>query len=965
VDRLHRSPGPPSPDASVSPVTSTFGIEYALLAGGLAAIAVTLSVCAYLPFQDLPNHIAVLALDQKLRGTSGQAFLVPAPGITFGYSMAVEIARLASPPLSVASVVRVLCIASALGIPLATLWLARVSGSPPGWAALLALPLAISWPLRVGMLPYVLALPFVVLGLAAAIWAGRDGRARTVLALAACAVACYLAHPYAFVWLAVLAGAASVVPSRTTKGARLRIAMGIGVVAPALGHDLLRHRLSMVAGADVTLLRSPTWWRPLPMALGHIVTRGLGITGRDALVYYGPFIVLIVVACGIELRQPTEGQARATRRGLVAAALLATLGTVVVPESNDNVFLIGSRATVLGLLCWVAVAAPVIARGLRAAAVLSVALVLSFQVHEVIVRARVVADVLGPQGPERVDGAYLPVQVARCQMASSVAWGDYDPLRHLWTYALGPDGVTPYLFAGSRYQPVWYRAGVLSDKLYGPYEHLLTDNEFWRDPAACEVVTQDRLAAAAAWRGAYDGVLVTGRQPEVAGEITHSGLAIDRRLAPGMYLLRRGGASEALRIDFGTLLGAAAIHSGFYGTEIINGRTVQWSRGKASVLRFALASTGDDYLLRVRAASPLVASISVVVNDTDNGTLAVTSSMSESAMYVPGRILKEGENEIQLIYASTFWPAEGWHRGEARELAVMFDELSLRPLADELRIDLGTPEGRSVLRSGFSHNERIDRRTAVWSDGGSSEMVLVLRGDRVAHTLTIQAKGHGSQQVTLVWNDSYESQLTIPPSWSDLSVVVPAGVVRRGRNLLHFVYDSPSRPRDAEGSDTRLLAVAYDNIAVEPVGANLRIDIGTPAGRRYLRGVWSADETMDDHTAAWSLGPSADLEVPFEPALAAAAVGGASTVELGFTARAFESVVPQRVEVRVNERVVGDVVLTTSWQSHTLGIPLDALRSGTNSIRWTDARVARPSDFGSGGTEPRPLSVAYHDFWLR
>ncbi len=782
--------------------------------------------------------------------------------MTFGYSAVVEIARVAGPLLGTAAVVRVLCIACALGIPLGSWWLARAAGSPPGWAAVLALPLAISWPLRVGLLPYALALPLVALGLAAAIWAGRDERARTVLALAACAVACYMAHPYAFVWLAVLATAAGLVLSRETKRSWLRIAMGIGVVTPMVGYDLLRRRLSMVEGADVTLLRSPTWWRPLPEALGHIVTRGLGVTGRDVLVYYEPLIVLLVAGCVIGWRQRPRGAARAPQQALIAAALLATLGTVVVPESNDNVFLLGSRVTVLGLLCWAVVAAPAIARGawwLRAAAALSVTLALVVQFREVAGRAGVVASVLGPQGPEQVDGSYLPVQVARCQAASSVAWGDYDPLRHVWAYALGLDGVTPYLFAGSRYQPVWFRPGVLRDTLYGPNEYLLTDNELWRDPAACDAVMQDRLAAAASWPGAYDGVLVTGRQPELDRAIERSGLPIARRLAAGMYVLRRAVAGQALRVDFGTLAGAAAIRSGFYGGETIEGRTVQWSRGKSSALRFGLSGLRDDYQLRVRASSPLETSVAVVINDSEMGSLAIATSMSESSMYVPRSVLKEGDNEIRLSYANTFWPAERWHRGEARELAVMFDELTLKPLAADLHVDLGTPDGRGVLHSGFSQDEVIDHRTAVWSDGASSEIAFALRGDRVAHTLTLRAKGYAAQGVTVVWNDSYESRLTVPQSWSDLSVIVPAGVVLPGRNLLRLVYDSPARPADAGGRDTRLLAVAYDKMAVEPVEASVRVDLGTPAGRRYLRGGWGVDETMGDRKAIWSVGGSSDL----------------------------------------------------------------------------------------------------------
>lgn len=829
-------------DAPVAEGAFSIAVEHVLLAAGLVAIGVTLCVGPYVPFQDLPNHIQVLTLDSRLRDGHAAAYLVAAPGQTFGYSLVVEIARLLGPVFGTATVVRVLCVASALGIPLSSLWLARActarddgSATAATWAAVMALPLAISWPLRVGLLPYALALPFVVLGLAAAIWTIHDRRTRTVLALAACAVTSYLAHPYGFVWLVIVAGAAGIANFRAGKGALLRVAIGIGVVAPLLGHDLVRHRLSMVPGAEATLLRSPMWWRPLPEALGHIVTRGLGVTGRDTLVYYLPLLAVIVTSCAIVWRRRRDAPGGAPPRALVAAALLATLGTVAMPESNENVFLLGSRATVLGLLFCVVVAAPAVAGGkawLRTAAVLSVTLAVAFQYREVAGRAKIMADVLGPRGPERVDGTYLPVQVARCELASSVAWGDYDPFRHVWAYALGRDGVTPYLFAGSRYQPVWFRSGVLGDELYGPHEHLLTDNETWRDASACEVVMQDRLAAAASWPGAYDGVLVAGRQPEVGRAIERSGLTIERKLAPGLYVLRRAAAGNALHVDFGTLTGAAAIQSGFYGTEIVEGRTVQWSQGKSSVLRFDLSGLEGDYLLRVRAASPLEPVISVAVNHTDSGTLAVATSMSSSALYVPRESLNEGRNEIRLTYDRTFKPHERLQRGDPRELAVMFDELWLQPLGTDLRLDLGAPEGRLVLHSGFSHRERIDGRHAVWSDDVTSEMVFLLRGDAVAYTLTLRAKGRGSQGVMLVWNDSFESRLTIPPTWSDLSVSLPSGVVRPGRNVLRLTYDSPSRPADKHGDDTRLLAVAYEKLTIEPVKSIGQVDLGSSEGQR-------------------------------------------------------------------------------------------------------------------------------------
>ncbi len=1088
----------------------------ALVAAGLLAIVVTLSVCSYLPFQDVPNHIKVLTLDRALRAGATSPFLEAAPGTAFGYSLVAAVSRFLAPLMGAATVVRLLCIVSAAGIPLAAVPLARVTGAPPAWAALLALPLALSWPLRVGLLPYVVALPLVELGLAAALWAGQGGRLRRVLALAGCAVASYLAHPMVFGLLAGLAGVTSVLPAPGAMGRKervLRVALGLGVVAPLVGLDLLQHRLSMLPDADATLLRSPVWWRPLPLALGHVITRGLGVTGPDALVYYEPFLLVLVVGTAVAWRPPAKGATPSGRRAIAAAALLGTLGTVLLPDSRENVFLIGSRVAVLGILFWTAVAAPALAQlpWLRLAAVPAVALALGFQIHEVAGRAAMLREVLGPQ-PEQVGGLYLPMQVPRCQGASSLAWGDYDPLRHAWAYALDHDGVAPYIFAGSRYQPVWFRPGVLNDELRAPKEHLLNGNEDYRSPEACELNAQERLAAANAWAGSYDDILVTGREPELGEALGRSGLAVGRTLAPGLVLVRRSGARSGLRVEFGRLAGTAALRSGFYGDEIIDGLSGQWSEGKASVLAFTEDHRSHDYLLRLVAQSPVVSSIAVTVNGGYEATIPVGKTPSETVAYVPGGAINLGKNELRLSYARTFFPAEPLASGPPRELSVLYRDLFLSPLAETVSLDVGTargrkalvsgfsedevmndrtaawsdgkesvvvldvaggateylltlrgraaqsqavsvsfndrwtgafqveeawgdwslavpgsavlpgrntlrfsyasparpvdrglgddarllavafdtltlapaparvqvdcgvPEARGALRSGFSQPETIDGRRAVWSDGKSSEVVLSAAGEPVAHVLTIEATARSPQRATITWNGGHESPIVVAPPWSAVSVVVPAGVVRPGFNTLQITYESPGHP----DGDSRLLAVAYHELTLEPIRPYGRVEFGTPAGRRELRVGWSGDEVIDGRSAVWSSGPWSEIEIALEPSLLGGGGGGdaavsdagapeydASQATLDFTALPLEPLAPLPVEVRVNDRLLAKVIVVTGWQSYTVPVPKDVLRSGFNSIRWTYERVGRPRDLLPGNSDARALALAFHDVWLR
>lgn len=1067
----------------------------ALVTAGLLAVVLCLALCAFLPFQDVPNHAKVLALDEALRGGEVSKYLEPRPGLAFGYSLVVHLSRLASPIVGTAGVVRIVCILSAIGIPLATAALARASGGSPSWGAFLALPLALSWPLRVGLVPYVVALPFVVLGVAAALWAGEGGLRRRALALAGCSAAAYLAHPMAF-GLLVVAASTSLLASRDRAdlGRRvIRVVLGLGVVAPLLAWDLHDHRLSMLADADATLLRSPVLWRPVPLAMAHLVTRGLGVTGPDALVYHEPFLLLLAVATALVWLRPSDNRPAHARRALVAAALLGSLGTLVLPESRENVFLIASRVTMFGILFWGALAAPVVARSqrLQLFAVPSVALLLGFQVHQVTARATALESVLGASGPETVGGTFLPVQIPRCSEASSIAWGDYDPLRHAWAYALGPTGVAPYVFAGSRYQPVWFRSGVLGGDLRAPKEHLMTENESWRSSAACEADADERITAANAWAGTYDGILVTGRPPEVLEAIKRSGLAIDKALAPGMYWVRRGGARSGLHVQFGLLAGTVALRSGFYGEETIDGQNGQWSQGKESLLAFTLDRVDHDNELRLLAQSPSVSSMTLVVNDRYRTELAVGGS-EPTVAYIPGDALASGANEIRFVYPSTFFPREGWSLSEPRELAVFFRELALSalprsvaldvgtpharkalatgfsidedmagqtaawsdgqessvwldvaggapeylltvrgkavqaqtvkvtvndrwsgafqadtawtewtlaipgdaispgrnvvhfaypspsrpsdrggsddnrllavafdtialgPLPARLDVDFGAPETRRLLVSGFSGLESIDGKNAVWSDGKTSELTLTLNADPGAYQLTVDATARFPQHATVSWNGGWESSLQVPGAWSEVSVIVPEGVVRQGANTLRVTYDSPSHP----DGDPRLLAIAFHALRLEPVRSDGRVAFGTHEGRPFLRTGWSVDEVIDGRPAVWSLGASSEIEV-----VRGAADDTGSTLD--FTAMPLGALAPLSVQVRVNDQLVDKIIATAGWQSYRVQIPKGVVRSGINTVRWTFARTARPRDVAPDTDDARVMALALHEAVLR
>ena len=96
---------------------------------------------------------------------------------------------------------------------------------------------------------------------------------------------------------------------------------------------------------------------------------------------------------------------------------------------------------------------------LRYLIIASVGLATVVALVEIAVAARRVGEIVGPSAPRTLSGRYLTARLDDdCDLDyAAERWALYDPGRHLWAYALAPEGVTPYVFAFARYLPVWFR----------------------------------------------------------------------------------------------------------------------------------------------------------------------------------------------------------------------------------------------------------------------------------------------------------------------------------------------------------------------------------------------------------------------------------------------------------------------------------------------------------------------------
>ena len=535
-------------------------VKWIAIAVALSAVTWVLVTPRYLPFQDIPNHVHLLEIDRDLDAPT--TYLVRSDIHTLGYSLYIWLSRLSAPLLSASAVLRLLVMMTALATPLAAGAVARALGISAPWAVLLALPLALSWPTRVGLVPYALAIPPALLATAAAL---RDEGPRRApwarLLLAFFATLTYLAHAYVFACLCfvllVAWGTVGAFGRRGLVTAALGIAPGIALSL----HDLHQHAFDPIAATAVTLFHAPRWYRPAGLALSHLATRSYAITGPVMLLAFLPLLVLATTAAVAAATGIGDVPRRGGRTFLTLVAVAGSLGTLAIPESQGLVFLLASRTLVIGALFWTLLAAAAAdrARGVRALVLALAPLVaLGASLTEVSRRARQVEEVVGRNGPERVEGRYLTVQVPDCANASSLVWGGYDSFRHLWAYALGKNGVSPYLFSASRYQPIWYRGDTFREKLRGPPEHPMNENELPLERDACRTVGRERLLSATSW-GEYDGVIVTKAGGGLEEALTpdqnrlvappRAGHGRRRRPAPfGAYLrrLRDGARARAI-----------------------------------------------------------------------------------------------------------------------------------------------------------------------------------------------------------------------------------------------------------------------------------------------------------------------------------------------------------------------------------------------------------------------------------
>jgi GPI mannosyltransferase 3 len=212
------------------------------------------------------------------------------------------------------------------------------------------------------------------------------------------------------------------------------------------------------------------------------------------------------------------------------------------------------------------------------------------------------------------------------------------------------------------------------------------------------------------------------------------------------------------------------------------------------------------------------------------------------------------------------------------------------------------------------------RRTRA-APGGSAQIEFTLEPEPARYVLAFSARTskQPARSIAVELNgDRADHELTT--AWRGEHRLLPDGAVQAGGNRLRF------EARD----DDKKMDLVVEHVAIAPVTASHRLDVGTSAARPFLSGGWGDDERDGGRTGARARsGSRAALYV----------AGGAAAYRLQLAARARSGVVS--VRAKLGGAVIGEVEVGEAWADHALVIGGDLVAPGPNELelQWIAGAV--------------------------
>lgn len=384
----------------------------------------------------------------------------------------------------------------------------------------------------------------------------------------------------------------------------------------------------------------------------------------------------------------------------------------------------------------------------------------------------------------------------------------------------------------------------------------------------------------------------------------------------------------------------------------VDGRLAAPNAGPAPAVRFDVAADERGMLAHVVGkADPSVGPqpLALSVDEREVGVILLEPTWTRAHLPLPAGAVSPGPHVLTLRLAH--------EKGQSRAGAVLLEQLSIGPLAPATVVVCANPAAATLLITGWSRPEFDDKRAAVWSDGDSSRIHLLLAPQGETYWLGLAARAHqdlpgDTLTVNLQLNDEKLGSLEISKQWDVYYLPVKAAALRHGVNVLDLNHGATTAQQGPSPDSPRRVALMVERVDLRPATPTLEIDVGHPDDRIYLAGGFTPDPPWGERRWVFSEGKRSRLRVP----LAAAARAHALQV----TAFGFEPIAPVQVTVSVNrDKALAKLEVPVEEKTLTVSIPAQSLVAGTNTIDLEYARTGQPRQFSDASQDDRELAVGW------
>jgi hypothetical protein len=203
--------------------------------------------------------------------------------------------------------------------------------------------------------------------------------------------------------------------------------------------------------------------------------------------------------------------------------------------------------------------------------------------------------------------------------------------------------------------------------------------------------------------------------------------------------------------------------------------------------------------------------VGIRVNGSDVGQWTVGREWSMAASVLEPGVMKEGANSVEFVLAE---PAKD------KPAAFMIDTLHLGPLQARASADLGLPNPRGALISGFYGREGEGESALSWSAGQRTHVGLLLKPLKSPYEVELTASAFGPLAplgVEAFVNGKSIGSVKVEKA-QPYKFRAPADTFVNGFNLVELVYEKTTKPSevDKKSKDMRDLAIRLSRVTATP-----------------------------------------------------------------------------------------------------------------------------------------------------